>query len=96
MTKEIKAIINRDIKKYRDLVQYSEGEAQDVFSKVLTALEKIVEEQEVQMNRKDLKDYRYNQIWIEDQTEYIKTQKETINRLNSMLSDMPKRNQNSV
>lgn len=44
------------------------------------------------MNRKDLKDYRYNQIWIEDQTEYIKTQKETINRLNSMLSDMPKRN----
>lgn len=44
------------------------------------------------MNRKDLKDYRYNQILIEDQTEYIKTQKETINRLNSMLSDMPKRN----
>ena len=44
------------------------------------------------MNRKDLKDYRYNQIWIEDQTEYIKTQKEAINRLNSMLSDMPKRN----
>lgn len=44
MTKEIKAIINRDIKKYRDLVQYSEGEAQDVFLKVLTALERIVEE----------------------------------------------------
>lgn len=44
MTKEIKAIINRDIKKYRDLVQYSTGEAQDVFLKVLTALEKIVEE----------------------------------------------------
>lgn len=43
------------------------------------------------MNRKDLKDYRYNQIWIEDQTEYIETQKETINKLNSILSDMPKR-----
>ncbi len=42
------------------------------------------------MNRKDLKDYRYNQIWIEDQTEYIETQKETINKLNSTLSDMPK------
>lgn len=42
------------------------------------------------MNRKDLKDYKYNQIWIEDQTEYIETQKETINKLNSTLSDMPK------
>lgn len=42
------------------------------------------------MNREDLKDYRYNQIWIKDQTEYIETQKETINRLSSILSDMPK------
>ena len=42
------------------------------------------------MNRDDLKNYKYNQIWIKDQTEYIETQKETINRLNSILSDMPK------
>ena len=42
------------------------------------------------MNREDLKNYKYNQIWIRDQTEYIETQKETINRLNSILSDMPK------
>lgn len=42
------------------------------------------------MNRQDLKNYKYNQIWIKDQTEYIETQKETINRLNSILSDMPK------
>ena len=42
------------------------------------------------MNREDLKNYKYNQIWIKDQTEYIKTQKETVNRLNSILSDMPK------
>ena len=42
------------------------------------------------MNREDLKIYKYNQIWIKDQTEYIETQKETINRLNSVLSDMPK------
>ena len=42
------------------------------------------------MNREDLKNYKYNQIWIKDQTEYIETQKETINRLNSVLSDMPK------
>ena len=42
------------------------------------------------MNRDDLKNYKYNQIWIKEQTEYIETQKETINRLNSILSDMPK------
>lgn len=42
------------------------------------------------MNREDLRNYKNNQIWINDQTEYIETQKETINRLNSILSDMPK------
>ena len=52
--------------------------------------------QEVQMNREDLKNYKYVQIWIKDQTEYIETQKETINKLNSILSDMPKRKQNGV
>lgn len=43
MTKETKAIINRDIKKYRDLVQYSEGEAQDIYLKIVSFLEKIIE-----------------------------------------------------
>lgn len=43
------------------------------------------------MNREDLKNYKYVQVWIKDQTEYIETQKETINKLNSILSDMPKR-----
>ena len=42
------------------------------------------------MNRKDLKDYKYTQDWIKDQEEYIKNQMETVNRLNSILSDMPK------
>ena len=42
------------------------------------------------MNREDLKNYKYVQIWIKDQIEYIETQKETINRLSSILSDMPK------
>lgn len=42
------------------------------------------------MNREDLKNYKYDQIWIKDQTGYIEAQKETINRLNSVLSDMPK------
>lgn len=42
------------------------------------------------MNREDLKNYKYNQIWIKDQMNYIEAQKETINRLNNTLSDMPK------
>ena len=48
------------------------------------------------MNREDLKNYKYVQIWIKDQTEYIETQKEIINRLSSILSDMPKRKQTSL
>lgn len=42
------------------------------------------------MTREDLKDYKYNQIWIKNQMEYIESQKETINRLTAILSDMPK------
>ena len=42
------------------------------------------------MNRKDLKDYKYTQDWIKNQEEYIQKQMETVNRLNSILSDMPK------
>ena len=42
------------------------------------------------MDRKDLKNYKYMQVWIKDRIEYIETQKSTINRLNSILSDMPK------
>lgn len=45
----------------------------------------------MKLTREDLKNYKYVQIWIKDQTEYIETQKETINRLSSILSDMPKR-----
>ena len=43
------------------------------------------------MNREKLKNYKYTQIWIEDETNYVEEQKETINRLSSILSDMPKR-----
>ena len=43
------------------------------------------------MNRENLENYKYNQIWIEDETNYVEEQKETINRLSSILSDMPKR-----
>ena len=44
-------------------------------------------------NREDLKNYKYTKIWIKDRIEYIENQKETINKLSSILSDMPKRKQ---
>ncbi len=43
------------------------------------------------MTREDLKNYKNNQVWIKNQTEYIESQKETINKLTSILNDMPKR-----
>ena len=42
------------------------------------------------MNRKDLKDYRYNQIWIEGRLEYIENYKASITKTTTTLSDMPK------
>lgn len=43
------------------------------------------------MTREDLKNYKYNQVWIKNQTEYIESQMETINKLTSILNHMPKR-----
>ena len=48
------------------------------------------------MNREDLKNYKYVQIWIKDKIEYIETQKQTVNKLSSILSDMPKRKQTNL
>ena len=45
---------------------------------------------EVQMNRNDLKNYKYTEEWIKGRIEYIEQYKSNINRLNSILSDMPK------
>lgn len=42
------------------------------------------------MNRKDLKDYRYNQIWIEGRLEYIESYKASITKVTTVLSDMPR------
>ena len=42
MTKEQKAIINKDIKKYKQLVEYTKGEAQEIFLKITNFLEKII------------------------------------------------------
>ena len=45
---------------------------------------------EVHMNRNDLKNYKYTEEWIKGRIEYIEQYKSNINRLNSILSDMPK------
>lgn len=42
------------------------------------------------MNREDLKDYKYNQKWIKDRLEYIEEYKTSIEKITSVISDMPK------
>lgn len=42
MTKETKAIINKDIKKYKQLVEYTEGEAQDIYLRIVSFLENLI------------------------------------------------------
>ena len=42
------------------------------------------------MNRKELKDYKYNQEWIKGCLEYIEEYRTTINKLTTVLSDLPK------
>ncbi len=44
MTKEQKSIINKDLKKYKSLVKYTEGETQDIYTQIVTFLEKIIME----------------------------------------------------
>lgn len=42
------------------------------------------------MKYEDLKNYRYIENWIKDQTEYIESCKETINRLTAVLGEQTK------
>ena len=42
------------------------------------------------MNRQDLKDYKYNQIWIEGRIEYLESYKANIEKITTTISDMPK------
>lgn len=44
MTKEIKNIIKKDIKKYETLAQYTEDEAQEIYLKVVTFLQNLIDE----------------------------------------------------
>lgn len=43
------------------------------------------------MTRDELKEYRYNQMWITGRLEYIEGYKESITKITTTLSDMPKR-----
>ena len=47
------------------------------------------------MTREDLKDYKYNQNWINDRLEYIEEYKASLTKITTVLSDMPKRKQKS-
>lgn len=44
MTKEAKAIIKKDIKKYESLANVTQGENKEVYAKVAIALQEIIEE----------------------------------------------------
>ena len=44
MTKEAKAIIKKDIKKYESLANVTQGENKEVYTKVALALQKIIED----------------------------------------------------
>lgn len=47
------------------------------------------------MTREDLIEYNTNQKWRRAEITFYEQQKETINRITSVLSDMPKRKQKS-
>lgn len=51
-----------------------------------------LENEEVQMNRHDLKQYKYTQEWIKDRMEYLEGYKSVISNITQIISDMPKRN----
>lgn len=42
------------------------------------------------MTRKDLKDYKHNQKWIEGRLEYIEEYRTSITNITAVLSDMPR------
>ena len=48
------------------------------------------------MNRQDLKEYRYTEIWIKDRQEHLKEKKTTLENISAIVSDMPKRKQTNT
>lgn len=52
---------------------------------------KLKSKEEDMMTRQDLKDYKYNKEWIKNQVEWVREQQQTINKLTSIIQDMPRR-----
>ena len=52
---------------------------------------KLKSKDEDMMTRQDLKDYKYNKEWIKNQVEWVREQQQTINKLTSIIQDMPRR-----
>lgn len=48
------------------------------------------------MNREDLKDFKYNKIWLKNRREYLSEKKTELENISSILDGMPKRNKNST
>lgn len=48
------------------------------------------------MNRHDLKEYKYTEIWIRDRQEYLREKKSTLENISAIISDMPKRRQTNT
>ena len=44
MTKEIRNILQKDLKKYETLVEYSENETQDIYLKVVNFFQRLINE----------------------------------------------------
>ena len=44
MTKEIKNILKKDLKKYESLVNVTEGETQEIYIKVVTFFQNLIDE----------------------------------------------------
>lgn len=48
------------------------------------------------MNRQDLKEYRYTEIWLKDRQNYLRERKSTLVSITATISDMPKRKQTNT
>lgn len=77
MTKETKNILKKDLKKYETLVKYSEEETQEIYLKVVNFFQKLINEQEVQMEKEELirllKDYKENKAKLNIKLKELKS-----------------------
>ena len=53
MTKEIRKILKKDLKKYETLVNNTDGETQKIYMKVVMFFQELIDEQEVYIMKRD-------------------------------------------